>query len=116
MKKMRIAVPTSAYGGLEDSISEVFGKTKTFTIVDVEDSKVQNVKVIDNPAAFYEHGSGPVAAKILEDLNVNLVLAVTFGPGASNLLEQHNIQKLSVRPKLKVAETIKEAETKLKTK
>ena len=33
---MRIAVPTRAYAGLEDSVSEVFGKTKTFTIVDVE--------------------------------------------------------------------------------
>ena len=116
MRKMRIAVPTKAYAGLKDSVSEVFGKAKTFTILDVEDGEVKNVKVVDNSAASYEHGSGPVAVKTLMDLRVNLVMAVEFGPGASSLLEQHNIQKLSVKPNLKVAESVKEALTKLKIK
>jgi len=113
MKKLRIAVPTKAHAGLEDTVSEVFGKARTFTIVEVENGKFKNLQVVDNPAASYAHGAGPIAAKTLADLEVNLVMAVEFGPGASSLLEQHKMQKISVRPDLKVAESIKEALTKI---
>jgi predicted Fe-Mo cluster-binding NifX family protein len=114
MKKLRIAVPTKTHAGLEDIVSEVFGKAKTFTIVDIEDGEVKNVQVIDNPAAAYEYGSGPVAVKTLIDLKVKWVTATEFGPGASSLLEQHNIQKLSVKPNTKVADFIKENMAKFK--
>jgi predicted Fe-Mo cluster-binding NifX family protein len=112
MRKLRIAVPTKTHTGLQDIVSEVFGKAKTFTIVDIEDGEVKNVQVIANPAASYEYGSGPVAVKTLADLKVNLVMAAEFGPGASSLLEQHNIQKLTVKPNTKVADSIKEAPSK----
>jgi predicted Fe-Mo cluster-binding NifX family protein len=49
-----------AHAGLNDVVSEVFGKAKTFTLVDVENGEVKDVKVVDNPAASYEYGSGPV--------------------------------------------------------
>jgi predicted Fe-Mo cluster-binding NifX family protein len=116
MKKFRLAVPTKTHAGLEDVVSEVFGKTKTFTIIDIEDGKVKNVQVVDNPATSYEYGSGPVAVKTLVDLKVNWVTATELGPGASSLLEQHNIQKLSVKPNTKVADFIKENLAKLKDK
>lgn len=115
MGKFRIAVPTKKHKGLEDVVSEVFGKAKTFTIVDVEDDEVKNVQVIDNPAASYEYGSGPVAVKTLADLKVNLVMAGELGPGASNLLEHYKIRQLSVRSNTKVADSIKEALSELKT-
>ena len=106
---MRIAVPTKSHDGLEDVVSEVFGKAKTFTIVDAEDDEVKNVQVVDNPASSYDYGSGPVAVKTLADLKVNLVVANELGPGASGLLEHHNIRKISVKPNTKVADIIKEA-------
>ncbi|MGQ9723409.1 MAG: NifB/NifX family molybdenum-iron cluster-binding protein [Candidatus Jordarchaeum sp.] len=108
MEKIRIAVPTKAYAGLEDTVSEVFGKAKTFTIVDVENGHVKNVRVIDNPAASYDYGSGPVAVKTLADLEVNFVLASELGPGASGLLEHHDIKRVSVNPNIKVIDAIKE--------
>ncbi len=114
MGKLRIAVPTKTRAGLEDVVSEVFGKAKTFTIVDVEDGEVKNVQVIDNPAASYEHGAGPVTVKMLADLNVDLVVTAELGPGALTLLEQHNIKKASVKPNTKVADSIKEALSKSK--
>lgn len=104
----KIAVPTKGHGGLEDFVSEVFGKAKTFTIVEVENGQVRNVRVIDNPAATYKHGSGPVAVKTLVDLGVDLVLAAELGPGASELLEHHNIKRISVKPNIKVADAVKE--------
>jgi len=114
MGKLRIAVPTKTHVGLDDVVSEVFGKAKTFTLVDVEDGKVKKVQVIDNPAASYEYGSGPVAVKTLADLKVDLVMAVEFGPGASSLLAQHSIKKISVKPSTKVADSIKENLAKFK--
>lgn len=108
MGKLKIAVPTKAYAGLDDSVSEVFGKAKTFTIVEVEDRHVKNVWVIDNPAASYDYGSGPVAVKTLADIKVDCVLAAELGPGASGLLEHHHIRKVSVKPSTKVADAIKE--------
>jgi predicted Fe-Mo cluster-binding NifX family protein len=111
---LRIAVPTKAHDGLEDVVSEVFGKAKTFTIVDADDGEVKNVQVVDNPASSYDYGSGPVAVKTLADLKVNLVIAAELGPGASGLLEHHNIRKTSVKPNAKVADSIKETLVRLK--
>lgn len=108
MVKLRIAVPTKTYAGLDDVVSEVFGKTKTFTIVEVENGQIRDTRVIDNPAASYEYGSGPVAVKTLADLNVDFVFAAELGPGASGLLEHHHIKKVSVKPNAKVADIIKE--------
>jgi predicted Fe-Mo cluster-binding NifX family protein len=107
MEKLRIAVPTKAHAGLEDVVSEVFGKAKTFTLVDVEDGEVKKVQVVENPAESYKHGAGPIAVKTLIDLKVNVVLAGELGPGASSLLEQHDIKKVSVKPNIKVADCVK---------
>ena len=87
--RLRLAIPTKAHKGLEDVLSEVFGKPKTFTVIDVEDGRIRNVQVIDNPVASYEYGSGPIAVKTLADLKVNCVLIAELGPGASGLLERH---------------------------
>jgi len=115
MRKLKIAVATKKHKGLEDVVSEVFGKAKTFTIVDIEDGEVKNVQVIDNPAASYEYGSGPVAVKTLADLKVKLVISGELGPGASSLLEQHNIKKASAKFNTKVAESVKQVLSKIET-
>ena len=44
MKKLRIAVPTKTRRGLEDVISEFFGITETFTIIDVKDTKISKIR------------------------------------------------------------------------
>ena len=114
MEKLKIAVPTKAYAGLEDTVSEIFGKAKTFTIVEVENGQIRNVHVVDNPAASCDYGSGPVAVKTLADLNVDFVLVAELGPGASGLLEHYHIRKISVKPNTKVSDAVKENVAKLK--
>lgn len=111
---MRIGVPTKGREGLEDTVSEVFGKAKTFTIIDVENDSIRKVKVIENPASSYEYGSGPVVVKTLADLKVDLVISSELGPGASGLLEHHGIERILVTPKMKVADAVKDALTRLK--
>jgi predicted Fe-Mo cluster-binding NifX family protein len=112
--RLKIAVPTKGSKGLDDVVSEVFAKAKTFTIVEIENGQIKNVQVIDNPAASYEHGSGPVVAKMLADLKVDYVLAVEIGPGALELLEHHRIKRILVKPNTEVSDAIKEALIKLK--
>ncbi len=115
MGKLRIAVPTKKHTGLEDVVSEVFGKANTFSIVDIEDGGVKNVKVIDNPAASQDYGAGPVAVKTLADNEVNLVLAGQLGPGALNLLKHYEIKHLEVKSNTKVKDCVKEAIMESKT-
>jgi len=105
--KLRIAVPTCGDRGLEDTVAEVFGRAKTFTMVDVDGERVESVKVLGNPAASYRHGAGPIAVKMLMDHGANIVAAGELGPGASSLLEQHGVPMLTVKPGTPIAEVVK---------
>jgi predicted Fe-Mo cluster-binding NifX family protein len=114
-KNTIIALATNGHKGTEDTVSNVFGKSKTFTIVNVENNKIKSVKTIDNPAAVYIQGSGPIAAKTLADLKVNLVIASQMGPGASKLLEHHKITTIIVDPNIAVVESLKRLSPKIGT-
>ena len=107
MTKLRIAVATKGQEGLKDTISEVFGRASNFTVVSIEKDAIENVKVHENPAISYQHGAGPIVVKMLVDLDVNLVIAPEFGPGASTLLEQHNIEKIYMKAGTVVSEAVR---------
>jgi predicted Fe-Mo cluster-binding NifX family protein len=105
--KLRIAVATDGKDGLEDTVSNVFGRAQTFTIVDSEDEKIISVSVMENPALSYKHGAGPIAIKMLIDDGVEVVLANELGVGASEILENHNILFIQAKPGANVGETVK---------
>ena len=109
MVKRRIAVATEGKKGLDDLVSNVFGRAKTFTIVDADDEKIMGVSVLENPALFYSHGAGPIAIKTLIDDEVEVVLANELGVGASEILEQNNIRYIQAKSGTNVAENIKNA-------
>lgn len=108
MQEIKLAVPTKGGGGMEDLVSEVFGRANAFTIIDIEGKEIKKVEVIQNPAASYKHGAGPIVVKTLTDLGVNTIVASEFGPGVSTLLEHFSITKVEVKPNIRVAEAIKE--------
>lgn len=107
MKKVRVAVVTKGKKGLEDEISEVFGRTNTITIVDIVDDEIRNIQVLQNPALSYRYGAGPILAKTLVDLNVEVAVAGEFGPSISTLLEDHKIAKVTMKKGTSVSEAIK---------
>jgi predicted Fe-Mo cluster-binding NifX family protein len=113
LRKLRIAIPSKAQGGLEDVVSDVFGRANTFTIVDIEKSVIKKVTVLKNPAVSYKHGAGPIVVKMLIDSGVNAVIAAEFGPGVSTLLDQHHVTKITVQAGRSVAESIRDALTKV---
>lgn len=109
MGTTKIAVATKGSKGLEDEVSDVFGRAKTFTIVGLEDDQIKDVKVQENPGASYEYGAGPIAAKMLVEAGVKAVISGEFGPGASTLLEQSKIRAVKVEAGMKVSQAINTA-------
>ncbi|RJS89969.1 hypothetical protein CW700_02145 [Candidatus Bathyarchaeota archaeon] len=107
MVRMRVAIPTKGGRGLEEVISEVFGRAPCFTLVDLEGGSVEHVEVLENVATKYEHGTGPIVVKMLADRGVNLVVAKEIGPGAKTLLEQNNIELLKLGAGPTVADVLK---------
>ena len=114
MNRYRIAVATNGNNGLEDVVSNVFGRAKTFTIVDILNEKINGVTVVENPGGSYKYGAGPIVAKMLGDKDVDFVLAYVLGFGAAGLLKQRNIKHISIKPNTKVREALREAIRKLR--
>ena len=109
MEKLRIAIATKGRDGIKDFVSDVFGRAKAFTLIDTEEGKIKNVKILENPAVSYKHGAGPIVVKMLVDSGVNTVLSAELGPGAASLLEQHNVTHIIVKPGTTVKESIRKA-------
>ncbi|MGD2066893.1 MAG: NifB/NifX family molybdenum-iron cluster-binding protein [Candidatus Bathyarchaeota archaeon] len=107
METLKIAVATNEKKGLDDVVSKVFGRAKTFTILDTEDKKITGVNILENSAASYHHGAGPIAVKMLVDEGVQVVLAYELGIGASDLLKQHNITVIPIKPGTSVQDAAK---------
>lgn len=112
-ERLRIAVATTAHGRLKDIVSEVFGRSNTFTIIDVEGYEIKDVEVLENPALSYKHGAGPIVVKMLVDSGVDIVVGAELGPGASALLEQHNVAHIVVEPRISVKEALGKALSKV---
>ena len=93
---LKVAVATKGSKGLEDKVSEVFGRSQTFTIVNTDGDKIKKANVVENPAKSYEYGAGPIATKMLTDMRVKVVIGAEFGVGVSNLLKSKNIRAVKV--------------------
>jgi len=104
--KTQIAVASQGLNGLDDVVSQVFGRSPTFTIVDVEDGEVKEIKAEKNPSADASHGAGPLTCTRLSKLGVDLVIAANFGPTVSAILKEAEIRTATVEPGTKVREAI----------
>jgi predicted Fe-Mo cluster-binding NifX family protein len=104
----RIAIATLNNKGLDDIISNTFGYSKTFTIIDIEDGNIKDIKIIDNPAGSMTHGRGPVIAQKLSDMNVEIVISSELGPCVLEILKEFGISTINVKPRLRVLEVLKE--------
>lgn len=101
---MKVAVSTTS-GGLEDKVSELFGRAVTFTIVDLENGEVKNVEVIRNDFAVRGGGAGVAVSQFLVDKGVNAVITGNVGPNALAVLSSAGV-KVYRSGGLKVREAI----------
>ena len=97
---MRILVATNV-GGLEDSVSMVFARAPTFTIIEAEGNEIKSVDVIPNQFANAVHGAGIQVAQFIASQGVNVVIGGNFGPNVSSILAQYGIQMVSAQGKVR---------------
>lgn len=109
MTSLRLALPTKGDRGMRDVISDVFARAATFTLVDVVDGEVKNVKVEENTASALKQGAGPLVTKTLKEKGVMVVVAGELGFGARTLLEMSGIRAVQVDPGVKVKDALDEA-------
>lgn len=91
---------------MRDVVSEVFARASTFTIIDIVDGEVREVKVEENTASRLKQGTGPIVARNLKEKGVNVVIAGELGPGAATLLEMSGIRMVRVPPGEKVSKAV----------
>ncbi|MGB9676236.1 MAG: NifB/NifX family molybdenum-iron cluster-binding protein [Candidatus Bathyarchaeales archaeon] len=106
-ERLRVAVSTESDKGIKDKVSHGFGRSKTFTILDIENGKIKKVEIIPNPAESANHGRDPILAKHLADMNVEMLIASEVGPGASAMLRVYGVQVLKVASGKTVYEALK---------
>ena len=88
---MRIAIPTTGKRKLTNKVADTFSRAPHFTIVTIEKNQIKTLDIVHNPGETPERGAGPLAARVLKDNQVDLLLTSEMGPGAKNILEAFEI-------------------------
>lgn len=84
--KLRVCVPSSGCGGLDDYVGEHLGRVPTYTIMDTDTGEVE---VISNQSE-HRGGSG-LPANLLAQQGVEVLICAGLGRKAINLFDQHGI-------------------------
>jgi predicted Fe-Mo cluster-binding NifX family protein len=87
-----IAIPSYRDGGLNELVHPKFGRCDSFTFITLENKEITQVKVIENSAAEESHGSGTLAAKIVNKNGCEKLIVGKLGPNASMALESLKIK------------------------
>ncbi|RLI77941.1 dinitrogenase iron-molybdenum cofactor [Archaeoglobales archaeon] len=88
---MKIAASTNS-GGLDDTVTPMFGRAPSFTIVEVENNEIVAIETIKNQAAVRGGGAGIAASQTLVDKGVEVLLTGNVGPNAMGVLNSANIK------------------------
>jgi predicted Fe-Mo cluster-binding NifX family protein len=86
-EKMKVAVPTMGNSGMDEYVSEHFGRAPTFTVVDLDKN---DVKVLPNTS---EHMGGVgYPPELMAKEGVYVMLCSGLGPRAIGMFEQYGIE------------------------
>ena len=91
---MKIAISSETDNGLKANVSAHFGRCPYFTIIDLENAEVRNIKIIENPF-FQNHGQPGQLPEFLKNLDVELIITGAMGPRAMGFFEQMGIKVIS---------------------
>jgi len=84
---MRICIPTMGDRGLEETVSEHFGRAPTFTVVDMENNEV---KIVQNTGEHF--GGVGNTPELVAGAGAEIMLCSGLGPRAISALEQWGIE------------------------
>lgn len=86
---MRIAVSSDSDRGLESSVSHHFGRCPFFTLVDVENGRIDSVQTVENPF-FRSHAPGQVPS-FIRKLQADVMLSGGMGGRAIGMFRDYGI-------------------------
>jgi predicted Fe-Mo cluster-binding NifX family protein len=93
---VRVAVPTSR-GGLDDRVHESLVRADTFTLMDTEEGRVNDVEVLENPHKNESYGAGSKVALFLVNRGVNVLLTPMDCPKGKAILDAGGVKIIKVK-------------------
>jgi predicted Fe-Mo cluster-binding NifX family protein len=106
-EKIRISIPVLEDKGLESMASPHFGGAKLFAFVDTEKGQITSFLAKINKAANLTRKKGIVAAQILVDENVDVVLVSGLGEGPFHRLRENMVQIYYLKEPVNVEEAVR---------
>ena len=85
-------VVSAKENNLESEVSDVFGRSPYFVIVEIEGKEIKRTEIIENKNTEQMSGAGISTAQLMAENNVNAVITGNIGPRASDILKQFNIE------------------------
>jgi len=92
----RIAIPVEQDRGLDSRISQHFGKSPHFILIDLHKDGPRSWFVIENPGAGIERKRGIEAAHLLAEHRVDALVAKEMGEGPYHVLRDSSIAILAL--------------------
>jgi len=90
---MRIAVSTETDAGLDAPVAGHFGRCPFFTLIDLNEDRIQTVQTVANPY-FPNHEPGQVP-NFVHSQGANVMLTGGMGGRAAAFFEQYGIQPVT---------------------
>ncbi|HGE71051.1 TPA: dinitrogenase iron-molybdenum cofactor [Candidatus Poribacteria bacterium] len=81
---MRVAISTDG-----NFVAEHFGRCPSYTIIDIDDNKIVETRVVNNPG----HMPGAIP-QMMNQLGVDVMIAGGMGPRAINFFQEYGIQTI----------------------
>ena len=92
----RIAIPVEDNRGLDSTISQHFGKSPYFILVDLHKDGLRSWFVVENPGARIEKKRGIETAHLLARQRADVLVAKEVGEGPYHVLRDSSIQILDL--------------------
>ena len=97
---MKIAI-SSTGKTLESEVDSKFGRCKYFLIIEIENKKIKDFKVVENTAKAQAGGAGIGAGEIIANQKVDSIITVNLGPRAFSIFDQFKIKVYHGEGKIK---------------
>jgi len=104
--RFKVGVASQGPGGLDDLVSPMFGRCPAFTIIEVENKEIKDVRVIPNQYVSAPSGVGIAVVQMLAREGVRFIMAGRFGPNVSAVAGQFGIQMVMVPPGARIKDAI----------
>jgi predicted Fe-Mo cluster-binding NifX family protein len=102
---MRICIASENNGGLDDLVSSAFGRCPAFTVVDIEDGEIKDVRVVPNHGASASGGAGVQAAQTVIDTGCSAIISSSIGPNSGEVFRMAGVRMLSA-PGMRIRDAV----------